>query len=305
MPFSFGQKAAQNLCGKELSRYRNHQVRGKRVSVRPSGSLTLEAAVILPLFLMLLIGIWCFFQILLFQTQLQHAMDSAAQKASAYYGAAQQFRTDDGETADSLGMIGKEILSCVVTNGYLKAEIRQNLGDAGNQRWLENGTEGLYPVLLGAPEETGMIDFIVSYRIKMPFIPGTVGTLQTAQRSRRAIWSGTLRWRKAEDPEQEKLVYITEHGSVYHTSLECRYLHLKIRTIWANELREARNQAGRSYTPCERCGKQLTAYCYYVTESGERYHTKMTCPALTRNIRTVPLKEVSLPPCSSCGQKEE
>lgn len=50
-------------------------------------------------------------------------------------------------------------------------------------------------------------------------------------------------------------MYITETGSVYHTSLDCSYLKLSVKQICHNEVVNYRSDDGSKYYACDRCEK--------------------------------------------------
>lgn len=295
---------------KELSRCRFLHNAGKRASVIPpagfrAGSLTVEAALVLPLFLIVMNSFLILFQVMIFQVHLQAAMDCAVQKASAYYYAVEQIQKgEDADTVEEAGELGRELLTWGITAAYLKGQIFAEMDERfWEAPWLQGGRSGLTLLQSRFPDEEGAIDLVVSYRIRLPFWPGRIGTVVMSQRSRRMVWTGTVRWRPKEEEQSEKMVYVTENGSVYHLNPDCSHLHLSIQTVWKEELSGLRNQNGGKYNACERCVRLQNVLYVYITDSGDRYHNSLSCPGLVRNIRRVPLSGLSLPPCSRCGKE--
>ncbi len=102
--------------------------------------------------------------------------------------------------------------------------------------------------------------------------------------------------------ESERMVYVTESGSVYHSSGECNYLSLSIHLISASSLGSERNMDGSRYEPCESCARGSHPGSVYVTDYGRAYHYERKCQGLKRTIRMVPEKEVEgWRACSKCG----
>lgn len=102
--------------------------------------------------------------------------------------------------------------------------------------------------------------------------------------------------------EEEPIVYITEHGTVYHKNRSCSYLTLSIQAAALDTVGEKRNQSGECYYPCEYCGKQGFITVVFITSYGNRYHTTVQCRGLKRTIKSVPLSQVSgMDPCQKCG----
>ena len=114
-------------------------------------------------------------------------------------------------------------------------------------------------------------------------------------------WNGFDVTKKRENP-WETMVYVTEHGSVYHKNRGCHYLVLSIQPIASLEIAAARNQDGECYTACESCKNESFVTLVYITDYGNRYHTTTKCQGLKRTVKTVPLSQVvhwNL--CNKCG----
>ena len=101
---------------------------------------------------------------------------------------------------------------------------------------------------------------------------------------------------------REKMVYVTATGTVYHLSLDCRYLKVQVTCIVASGLSSRRNKDGKKYTACERCARNGPAALVYITKSGNRYHNDENCSGLKRTVRMIKLSEAAgFRPCSACG----
>lgn len=291
---------------KELSRYQSlFHPAYKKTSFTCSGSLTIEASLVLPAFLMLMVCFLLLFDVLRFQLCLQSAMDCAAKQVSAFYYAVEQVsEEEDRETLEGVDGIVSELLTWGITAAYVRTLILDRLEkETDEAAWLKGGYSGLTLLQSRFPDEDGAIDLIVSYQVKLPFLPDEVVTLNLSQRSRRFVWSGTVRWKAPAEEDGETLVYITEHGSVYHTSLECSHLKLAIRSVSASEVEGLRNSGGGRYDACELCKEELSGFLVYVTENGDCYHSRLNCSGLTRNIRRINRNQTSLSACSRCGKE--
>ena len=100
--------------------------------------------------------------------------------------------------------------------------------------------------------------------------------------------------------EGERMVYITETGTVYHLSRSCTHLDLKIIPIDSSAVGDARNAGGAKYKACERCGGG--SGLVYITVEGDRYHSSLGCSGLKRTIYEVPISQVGgRRACSRCG----
>ena len=102
--------------------------------------------------------------------------------------------------------------------------------------------------------------------------------------------------------EEDSIVYMTEHGSVYHKNRACTYLTLSIRAVAFYSLPEKKNMSGESYKACEYCGENRMVTVVFITSYGNKYHTSTKCQGLKRTIRSIPLSQVKgVNPCQKCG----
>lgn len=119
-------------------------------------------------------------------------------------------------------------------------------------------------------------------------------------------WTGKEYGAESGEPEQtepEKMVYMTDNGSVYHKNLGCSYLNLSVRQVSGSSVSGARNMYGEKYTACETCShNQKPEGSVYITKQGNRYHNLGTCSGLKRSVRMVKESEAGdVCACSRCG----
>lgn len=115
-------------------------------------------------------------------------------------------------------------------------------------------------------------------------------------------WTGSEEGRFEGEEQVEKMVYMTESGSVYHQSLNCTYINLSVNSVSSSEISALRNAYGEKYTACSTCSKgQKPAGNVYITEKGSHYHNLETCSGLKRNVRLVKESEAVGHACSRCG----
>ncbi|MCD8336782.1 MAG: hypothetical protein LUD18_05810 [Lachnospiraceae bacterium] len=161
-------------------------------------------------------------------------------------------------------------------------------------------------VLSSLMQEDEMIDLVLTYQIKSPFgvinLPGTF----FIQRASVRAWVGRVEDETAGEDETDGeedavMVYVTENGTVYHTTPECTYLKLSIFTIDQNTLSTLRNNSGEIYHACELCGADA-GEIVYATSEGNRYHSSLSCSGLKRTVTQVKLSDVGdMHVCSKCG----
>lgn len=119
-------------------------------------------------------------------------------------------------------------------------------------------------------------------------------------------WTG-VEYEESQDTgevtEIEKMVYMTDSGTVYHKSLSCSYLDLSVNQVSGSYVSGAANQYGEKYTACEICSRnQKPGGSVYITQQGNRYHNLGSCSGLKRSVRLVKESDASdVCACSRCG----
>lgn len=243
------------------------------------GSATVEAVCILP---MLMIVFWIFYsmcQIFIVDNLVYQAVMNTAEELAEYAYLAEE---------DSA------ILDTVAANGMLQEYLPS---DKRLERYIKGGKTGLlilYPVQVDAE---GFLTVRLNYRLEIPspFLKKLEMPVQIQVRQK--AYTG---YRKPEDREDgEQYVYLAENGTVYHLTRSCSHLDLTIHPVSADR----RKEQYAELTPCEYCGDE-TSDIYYITDTGERYHSSMECGGLKRTVRRVPRSEVQgYAPCSRCGKE--
>ena len=266
-------------------------------------SLSVEAAIALPLFVMAVLSLAFLFRVMAVEHRIQAAMDTAAERASIYV-----YLADHRHSAEEIGSAeGKELEEMILSGGLTAAYLLGKTVYSAGADWLNaspvvGGVTGLNPIGSALPDNEGNIDFVLNYRVRIPLIPGKPGEIWLSQRVCRRIWGGTTKSAKEEKKEEEQIVYVTEQGTVYHISRDCSHLRLSTRMVNIEELSNIRSSDGSVYYPCERCGSQLAGVMVYITEDGNRYHSSLDCPGLKRTIREIGLSQAgNRNRCKTCG----
>ncbi len=242
------------------------------------GSMTIEAALVLPIFLFAMFLIIMLSDALGLYMKIQGALHQNVKLAaqSAY-----------DQRLDSAA-IYSQVLADIGEDYLLRAP-------------MEGGSGGIS--FDGSCVEDGdVIELVLAYRLQFPFDLIGVGTIPMKQGSTAHKWIGYGGFFPAgENAGEEEYVYITPYGTVYHRSRECSHLKLSIREVTAKQIKDLRNTNGGKYKGCELCNGTLSSEHLYVTEDGDRYHGSLTCSGLKRDIMAIPISEVgSRRPCSRC-----
>ncbi len=102
------------------------------------------------------------------------------------------------------------------------------------------------------------------------------------------------------DNSHNRTVYVTEHGSVFHTNPDCSHLKVTIIPVTKGQLKNARNTSGGKYKKCPYCGSRSTGE-YYVDPYGSCWHTSVTCPSLKRTVHEMDMDECGhMHECKDC-----
>lgn len=255
------------------------------------GSLTLETACVLPMFLFAMLGILTFAKIMLVSGALLAGMQDTAKDMAAY-----ACLKELGATSQN--GVGAELLTGGLSGAYAKNRILKKSGFSSEL--------GRITLLQSDFSHSEIIDLAVSY------IPDRSGTLiplpkvTALLRARVRAWTGRAgssgkENEDAGEQQEEKIVYVTTTGRVYHRDVDCTHIRLSVKTVSKSELAKKRNASGGKYHACEKCGSAAVS-SVYITDYGDKYHSSLHCSGLKRNVKEVSESELKgWKPCSKCG----
>ncbi|MEG2774116.1 MAG: TadE/TadG family type IV pilus assembly protein [Acetivibrio sp.] len=252
------------------------------------GSITVEASLVLPIFLFFLLGFFYFFNMLSLQDLVQKALTDTANELSlrAY------FEEKESSEAETYLLFAKNIG-------------RNYFGESCISKGMIS--------LRGSYYEKEEIILSADYIIKIPVPFWNKKRLLVNQKVRTRKFLGRDRREEnggfEEENSDEIYVYIAENGRVYHTTDTCSHLKRSIEKIDISTVEKRRNHHGEKYKPCEICAKgkweEKETICY-ITREGDRYHKLSSCPGLKRTIKKVPLEQViGWNACKRCKKKEK
>lgn len=248
-------------------------------------SYTLEAAVIIPLLACFFVGLLFFFRVMQVQLEVQQVLDDTSRKLAVYAVAI------DGEKEKSAlsSGIGLGTAKAMLITGLLKQEYISD--------WVEGGSAGVS--ILTSDVSGDDINLVATYQIKLPVNLPVPYKFKVIQRSCCRKWTG---WKSGED-EENSWVYITETGTVYHTTRSCTHLELSIRSVAYEDVGTYRSSGGGKYGACPICAKAGETYGrVYITNYGSCYHADLNCSGIKRTIYQVRRSDVGdKRACSKCG----
>ena len=266
------------------------------------GSLTLEAALALSLFLFV-----CTTFLMIFPAmQVQFAIRQAAEQTAEEVAVLSSIPLADSLAAalpDGWGNEAAHLAGNGAGTLYLRERILQLADrDRLNTSWIRGGSSGVLILAEFPAENESKEDIVIHwlYAVNFTALPGV--SLPVSGQVCRRMWTGSVRQNAERDVESDNIVYVAENGKVCHRSRDCTYLKLSVKSAGLDEIPALRNQDGAKYYPCERC--VLHGECsspVYITEEGNRYHVDSNCGGLRRMVDSVPAGETSLPLCSRCG----
>lgn len=241
-----------------------------------TGSITLEAALVVPIFFFAILCMSYMFEIMAIQTTMKNALYS----------------------------VGKEIskqayMSPIISTSGIESHIINEIGaEKLNQSMIVNGAKGIDCSGSRSNWNTAVIDLSVRYDLQIPVLMFRIPVISREETLRVKGWTGYVEG--VGGNTKEEVVYVTEYGLVYHKDLHCTYLEMAITGVNREELEELRNHSGAKYYACELCKPGEEARVF-ITTYGTRYHASLDCAKIKRNIYAISADEAyGLGGCSKC-----
>ena len=289
-----GRRRIQNSLGKRVPEKRRVQygigerVPGKSKVQHNRGSATVEACVVVPLFLFFLLYISLLFMMIMADAHIHQSLAEAA-----IYGAQYGYLEDRLlKIKQDNGDVGETGSKAIINSILINKQFRSYLGDDKTvEKTVAGGKNGI--IITAIPDGdnrkvfTARADY--AFKITVPLL-GSRYVKRTELIKQKAF----LGYSSDESASNEDIyVYVTPNESVYHSSRSCTHLSLKV---------FSRSSTG-GYPPCGFCGKDDLGRCVYIAESGRVYHNNPHCTGLKRTVSRVKLDSISgLSPCSRCGK---
>lgn len=250
--------------------------------VRNRGSMTVEAAVILPLFICALMGIIIWAKVFI----ANQTMETALLETGRQLARKESIQSSQGTEGNSI---------------YMARALFQKNQKQGN---ASGGVELSGLNFLGSEYDTQTkeIRLRIQYKIRIPlFLLGT-WQLRIKGGINQKAWNGYAPSGGQEPAQNQDYVYVTENGEVYHRDGQCYHLHITIHET-KDVMPYYNGKTG--YRPCEYCiqKKEGKADILYIPEEGDCYHSDPSCSSLTRTVHYVKKNETgTMRPCSHCSR---
>lgn len=242
------------------------------------GSITVEASLAVPLFFFAVVCLLYLMEMMAIQTSIRAGLQYA------------------GKIAAQEGYLLKTIS---VSN--IEKDVVNGIGaDRLERSIVEGGSSGIDCSGSFVLPAAGIGELSARYEIRIPVPVFHIGSIPCEEKIRMKMWCGYEK--SAFGITDEKVVYITETGVVYHEDYHCTHLELSVRMVPKEQVEELRNKGGGKYHACHRCGG-TGAGGVYVTLTGDRYHSSISCSGLKRTIYAVPVSEAAgKRACAKCGR---
>ena len=300
-----------------------------------TGSVTVETALVLPVFLCVLCGLMLLGSLLLTEARIQYALARTADVYAAQYAVERLADNQGGSGSSSTGSGslsagqagssgsggGSGSPSASQTGSASLSEKVRGLADgllqkAGLQAvfhsvyeetsmdeiCIRGGRAGIRLSVSSQGEEDATVKVSASYRLKIgiPFV-GEYSFARQAQSMQRVFCGYVEHGDGKTGADSQGVVYVAEHGSVYHTSLSCTHICRRISGSSVDRI-----LSGKKYQACDKCiheGERPSVL--YVTPYGEKYHSSLSCSGLKRTVKAIPKEEAEgMRMCSRCAARQ-
>lgn len=258
------------------------------------GSFSIEAALVIPLFLAAVLSFMIFFPAGIAEVRLKSAMENVGSRLGSYYLAVEELEDAEADGGDpgflesALSAAVGSVLWSPVAETLVKGMVLQELGETwAGDSLVKDGAEGIS--FFGSRYDKAQESIVLkaSYRIRTPFSGILELSMPVSVQTSHRVWSG----KEMEGDEEEEMVYVTRTGKVYHDSLSCTHLKLSVRDVPLSQVDKLRSEDGSKYYPCELCGNRKGT-TVFITNYGNRYHVSRNCSGIRRDIRSIPISQV-------------
>lgn len=282
--------------------------------LKKQGSMTVEAALVLPVFLFLMLNLLSIMEMLYLDIRIDAALSEVGREMATYAyvadvltaerekeGEKEYVWSEDEEYPEEGNKLIRKAQSVLLAQGYARERMIGMIGrDYLDASMIVGGSNGLVLFRSDVMEEDETIDLIVTYRLRPWF---DLYEVWEKPFMKRCYIKGFTGYIPRDGISGEEVCYITADSEVYHITRECTHLKLSISSVDFDILEECRNLDGSKYKPCEKCiGKGIEYERVYIALQGDRYHSTLACSGLKRTVYVIPLSEVGeRRPCLRCG----
>lgn len=267
-----------------------------------NGVVTVEAALVLPVFILAISCILFIFNIFYVESSFQDKLTEISTDINSYAYAISLFSDMSDSTKKTVASksgsdIAASLSKSIISSSYIKSKFTTGkISTIAKKNYIKNGTKGIDFTDTFYDSSSDYLSIKIHYEMTIPFLPGNI-TIPVTQYLGIRLFTGLPMSQEKGDTEQ--YVYMAASGRVYHTDKYCPYLVRFVEPI------EKGSITLFLYDCCNIC-KNDPAYqnwrYAYMTEHAIKYHYNPRCRTIYRHIYTLKLSEVqdSCYLCSKC-----
>ena len=254
------------------------------LKVRLTASATVESAILIPIFIFSILSIISTIFMVGIELEVREALVSSVRQSVGL----PYLLSLKGGSRESIN---------ILTRARLKLGVKRSLASRESvNKMIDGGIGGISISNLEAVGEDYLIKLKINYKLKLPISFITGNGVRVRQEVYNYAWVGD-RGLNSSGKKDEKMVYITPQGRVYHEDRACPYLQPKISKITRLAIDKEKNYKGEIYRPCESCTKSSLKYkddnyTVYVSKYGDRFHINHKCKKINHEIIAIPFSHV-------------
>lgn len=280
---------AQKVLIKGMCRRTYKTFFARKICDDEKGSASVEASIVLPLFVMLMYTVISIAGCLMAKAAVYEGLHETAAYLAEY---SYLYEEAGGAGLSDGGLLQDGITALAADEKLDEFTDNQDLVE----QYVSGGMSGLNIVRAElADDDYIYIELEYELSVKVPLF-GDMG-MSCEEKIRQRAYLGYDR--SSDSDSDGEYVFVTDTGGVYHTSRDCYHISLTI--IAADETMMADDEYS-GLTECRLCAGYKGTGRLYVTAEGDRYHYYLGCSGLKRTVYRVKKDEhPELGACSECG----
>lgn len=260
------------------------------------GGLTVEASIVLPLFLIFVLLFVYLIHTYYVYGNINMSMYSACKRISVKAYETNYSEDTSKEYSSNLDNNINNNFQNIDRDECRKSIYDSLTKDVLEKTYIKGGLEGIDTSGSNYNTDNDIVNLSCKYAFNVPF--NNIGIINNniVQHMSMRGWTGDKSL-----ISNKNFVYITRTGTVYHTDIQCTYLMVKKTAILRNEIGNYRNEGGAKYYQCKECDDEANGKYVYITKYGTSYHNLAICSSINRNIIPIDIHEVKgRKKCAKC-----
>lgn len=254
------------------------------------GYITVEASLIVPLFLFFMLAMSGLLMILMAEAHIHQSLASATDYIAEQCYLKQKLL--NGKAASENQEDSLIDVENLVDEVLVKQQLSKYIGnDFYIERYITGGKNGI--VISVERDRKNPKIMLISARYEAKLILPLLGTY-SINLSNQIKQKALVGFTEEEYNNSDCYVFVTPNMEAYHMRRDCTHLMLDINTVSSSRK--------INYEPCFYCGISQSESRVYIAKHGEVYHNSRDCVGLKRTVRRVKLSTVKgIGACQRCG----